>query len=101
MKITQLAAKPKLIKIKLTNKELVKKYQEEIEFHTWDRQPIDTFMELANTNSDQSKPGDIVHLVKDLILDETGKPVIVDDNTIPTDVLLAAVGAIVERLGKL
>jgi len=101
MKITQLAAKPKLIKIQLTNKELVDKYKEEIEFHTWDRQPIDTFMELANSNSDDSKPGDIVHLVKDLILDDKGKPVIVDDNTIPTDVLLAAVGAIVERLGKL
>lgn len=101
MKITQLAAKPKLIKIALSNKELVKKYKEEIEFYTWDRQPIDTFMELANTNSDDSKPGDIIHLVKDLILDEDGKPVIVDDNTIPTDVLLVAVGAIVERLGKL
>ena len=101
MKITQLAAKPKLIKIKLSNKDLVKRYNEEIEFHTWDRQPIDTFMELANVNSDEGKPGDIVHLVKDLILDEEGKPVIVNDNTIPTDVLLAAVGAIVERLGKL
>ena len=68
MKITQLAAKPKLIKIKLSNKDLVKRYNEEIEFHTWDRQPIDTFMELANVNSDEGKPGDIVHLVKDLIL---------------------------------
>lgn len=101
MKITQLAAKPQLIKIKLSNKDLVKKYKEEIEFHTWDRQPLDTFMELANVNSDGGKPGDIIHLVKDLILDENGKAVIRDDNTIPTDVLLAATGAIVERLGKL
>jgi len=58
-------------------------------------------MELANANGKDSKPGDIIHLVKDLILDEDGKPVIRDENTIPTDVLLVAVGAIVERLGKL
>ena len=101
MKISKLAAKPQLIKIKLTNKELVEKYKEEIEFHTWDRQPLTTFMELANANGKDSKPGDIIHLVKDLILDEDGKPVIRDENTIPTDVLLVAVGAIVERLGKL
>jgi hypothetical protein len=101
MKISKLAAKPQLIKIKLSNKALVEKYKEEIEFHTWDRQPLTTFMELANTNANNGKPGDIIHLVKDLILDENGKPVIIDDTTIPTDVLLVAVGAIVERLGKL
>tara|TARA_X000001382_G_C3152695_1_gene173487 strand:+ start:597 stop:902 length:306 start_codon:yes stop_codon:yes gene_type:complete len=101
MKISKLAAKPQLIQIKLENKELVKKYGEVIEFHTWDRQPLATFMELANANSADSKPGDIIHLVKDLILDEDGKPVMSDDNTLPTDVLLIAVGAIVDRLGKL
>ena len=101
MKISKLAAKPQLIKIELTTKELVEKYKEPIEFHTWDRQPIEKFMELANINSAEGKPGDIIHLMKDLILDENGKPVISGENVIPTDILLVAVGAIVERLGKL
>lgn len=100
MKLKELSAKPQLIEIKLTNEQLLKKYGEEISFHTWDRQPMDVFMQLANAN-DGGKPGDVIHMVKDLILDEEGKKIIDKENTIPTDVLILAVGAIVERLGKL
>jgi hypothetical protein len=101
MQIEKLAAKPQLIKIELNNQDLVKKYGETITFHTLDRQPMDVFMQLANVNDGSSKPGDIIKLVKDFILDENGKPIITKDNTLPTDVLILAVGAIVERLGKL
>lgn len=100
MKLKELSAKPQLIEISLTNESLVKKYGEAITFHTWDRQPMDVFMSLANAN-DAGKPGDVIHMVKDLILDEEGKKIINNDNTIPTDVLIVAVGAVVERLGKL
>ena len=101
MQIEKLAAKTQLITIELNNQDLVKKYGESITFHTWDRQPMDTFMQLANVNDGSSKPGDIIKLVKDFILDKDGKPIITKDNTLPTDVLILAVGAIVERLGKL
>jgi hypothetical protein len=100
MQLKELSAKPQLIEIELTNDSLVKKYGEPVKFHTYDRQPMDVFMRLANAN-DGGKPGDVIDMVKDLILDEEGKPIINGENTVPTDVMILAVGAIVERLGKL
>jgi len=100
MKLKELSAKPQLIEITLSNEALVKKYGEPVTFHTWDRQPMDVFMQLANAN-DGGKPGEVIDMVKDLILDDEGKKIINKENTIPTDVLILAVGAIVERLGKL
>lgn len=100
MKLKELSAKPQLIEITLSNESVKKKYGEEVSFHTYDRQPMDVFMKLANAN-DGGKPGDVIDMVKDLILDDEGKPIITKENTLPTDVMILAVGAIVERLGKL
>lgn len=100
MKLKELSAKPQLIEITLSNKAVKDKYGDSVTFHTWDRQPMDVFMQLANAN-DGGKPGDVIDMVKDLILDEEGKPIISEDNIIPTDVMILAIGAIVERLGKL
>jgi hypothetical protein len=100
MKLKELSAKPQLIEITLSNESVKKKYGEEVSFHTYDRQPMDVFMKLANAN-DGGKPGDVIDMVKDLILDEEGKQIITKENTLPTDVMILAVGAIVERLGKL
>ena len=100
MKLKELSAKPQLIEIKLSNEADKKKYGEEVSFHTYDRQPMDVFMKSANAN-DGGKPGDVIDMVKDLILDDEGKPIITKENTLPTDVMILAVGAIVERLGKL
>jgi hypothetical protein len=99
MDITKLAAEPQLIKIELNNEDLVARYGEVIEFYTWDRQPLETFMELVSATENNS--GNMVALVKDFILDSKGNKVLGNKKTLPNDVLIVAVGAIVERLGKL
>jgi hypothetical protein len=98
MKINQLASKPQLIKIELSEKALVKEFGEVIEFWTWDRQPLDVFMKLAG--SDQQDYGKMIDVVRTLILDEEGKQVIQGENMLPSKVLIAAVAKIVEQLGK-
>ena len=98
MKINQLAAKPQLIKITLDAKEILEKHGEAVEFWTWDRQPLDVFMKLANLQSGEA--GEIINVVKNLILDEQGKPVITGDVVLPTDILVAAIGEITTMLGK-
>lgn len=98
MKISQLASKPQLVKLVLDSEEIVSRHGESIEFWTWDRQPLDVFMKLANANvTDQ---GSVIGIVKSLILDEEGREVIADGNTIPTDILIAAIDRIVRLLGK-
>lgn len=100
MKITQLAAKPQLIKIVITDEDLVAKFSngEPIEFWTWDRQPLDVFMRLATIDTTNNSM--LIDIVKTMILDESGQPVIRDDAVLPGPVLIRAVSKITETLGK-
>lgn len=99
MKLSQLAAKPQLIKVSLDDQDTVKEFGEAIEFYTWDRQPLDIFMKLANAQ--QQDIGQMIDIVRTMILDEAGKTIIDKDNMLPTNVLLKSIQKIVESLGKL
>ena len=55
MKLSQITAEPKLIEIALDDEATVKEYGEALTFHTWDRQPMEVFMRLAN--ADQKNTG--------------------------------------------
>lgn len=98
MKLSQLAAKPQLIKLLIDDEDTVKEFGEAIEFYTWDRQPLDIFMKLAN--SDHANIGSMIDIVRTLILDEAGKEIIKDDAMLPSTVLIKSISKIVEALGK-
>lgn len=98
MKLSQLAAKPQLIKVELNDEDTVAEFGEPLEFYTWDRQPLDTFMKLASTS--QADAVKMVDIVKTLILDEDANEVITKENMLPSGVLLKAIGKVVELLGK-
>ncbi len=98
MKLSQIAKEPVLVEIKLDDKDIVKEYGEALVFYTWDRQPMDVFMRLANV--DQKNTGDLIEIVKTLILDEEGKQVLNDKNMLPTSVLMKAIAKVTEQLGK-
>jgi hypothetical protein len=98
MKLSQLAAKPQLIKILLDEPSFIEEYGECLEFFTWDRQPLVTFMKLANANHQDT--GAMIDIVKTLILDEDAKPIIKEDLMLPTKLLMAVIQKVVETLGK-
>jgi hypothetical protein len=99
MKINQIASKPQLIKLTIEDAEIIKDYDNEpIEFWTYDRQPLETFMKLAAMNQENST--EIIDLIRTMILDEEGKQVIQGDVTLPTKVLMPMIAKIVETLGK-
>lgn len=98
MKLSQLAAKPQLIKLTVEDEDTIKEHGEAIEFWTWDRQPLDTFMKLANSNQDNA--GAMIDIVRTLILDENGKEIITKDVMLPSTVLIKVISKIVETLGK-
>lgn len=97
MKLSELSQKPKLINIVIDKKEIVKKYGEELEFHIYDRQPLDVFTKLANAKEDTAG---VTELIQEMILDENGKPVVTDGNVLPLDVIMEAVTLITQELGK-
>lgn len=98
MKLSQLAAKPQLIKIELDDEDTIKEYGESLEFYTWDRQPLETFMKLAGSKEGDSSQ--MISIVKTLILDEDGKEIIKDELMLPASILIKVVSKIVDALGK-
>jgi hypothetical protein len=98
MKLSQLAAKPQLIDVIIDDEDTIKEFGEEITFYTWDRQPMDVFMKLANATSGDTH--NIIDIVCTLILDEKGVQVLKNDTMLPTHVLMKAIGKVTELLGK-
>jgi hypothetical protein len=98
MKLNQLAAKPQLIMITLDDEDTVKEFGEPIEFYTWDRQPLETFMKLANASAQEISK--LVEIVRTLILDENGKQVIQGELMLPGHILIKVISKIVDKLGK-
>lgn len=98
MKLSELAVKPQLVKITITNETIVEKYGEELEFFIYDRQPLDIFTKMADISAENS--AEYITVLKDIILDEKGEPVCKDDMVLPIDVLTEAIKLIGEHLGK-
>jgi hypothetical protein len=98
MKLTQLATKPQLTKIVIDDAELVEKYGEEVEFFIHDRISLEQYTQLASVKTEDFSS--IIGLVKELVLDENGKQVMDEEHVLPTDLLNACMGKVVESLGK-
>lgn len=98
MKLKDLAKKPELTEIIIDDQEIKDKYGDDLSFYVHDRLPIETYTRLASVNSKDA--GSMYELIKDLILDEDGLPVMSDGNTLPMDVMNAAVVKVTESLGK-
>lgn len=98
MKLSQLAAKPQLIEVKIDDEETIKRYGEAVSFWVYDRYPVETFAKLATVKGDDFQQA--ADFVKDLILDEQGKPIANGENVLPTDISVKAVTKVVEVLGK-
>lgn len=98
MKLSEITSEPKLIEISLDDEEILKEYSEPLTFYTWDRQPMDVFLRLANL--DQKNTGDLINVVKTLILDDNGKQILTDKNMLPTGILMKAIAKVTEQLGK-
>jgi len=98
MKLTQIAAKPKLIKIELNDEDIIKEYNEPLEFWIYDRQPMSKFVKLANSGKENYE--ELVNIVEALVLDEQGTPIIKDGVLLPTMIMTKVVTKVVDVLGK-
>jgi hypothetical protein len=98
LKLTQLASKPQLVEILLNSEEIKEKYGDELSFFVYDRQPIDQFIKMATAGADNY--GDMIKMVNEMIMDENGARAIKEGEALPNDVMVAVIGAVVERLGK-
>ena len=98
MNLKDLAQKPTLVELKVTEPAIVEKYGDELSFWVYDRQPIDVFAKLATMQ--EANPLEFTDMLAQLILDAEGKPVMADGKVLPIDVLTEAVKLIGDTLGK-
>jgi hypothetical protein len=98
MKLTQLAAKPQLIKIELNDEDVIAEFGEPLEFWIWDRQPMDKYIKLAQMKSENLD--ELISAVNDMVLDEEGQTVVSGELTLPTKIMTKVIGKVVETLGK-
>ena len=99
MKLSELKAKPQLVQVIIDDEDIVTEFGEKIEFYTWDRHPMDTFLKLAAV--DGKDFASIFDAVRSLVLDDTGKPILTDGETLPTKIMMRVVQKVVENMGKL
>lgn len=98
LKLTQLAAKPTLVRIELDDEEIRTQYGDSLEFWIWDRQPMSQFVKLATVH--QNNFGEMVELVNSMVLDEEGNQIAQGELVFPTDVMMKIINRVVETLGK-
>ena len=70
MQLKELAQKPKLELVTVTDETVVQAYGEPLEFYMWDRQDLPTYLRIAQLKEDQTQLFDVV---KDVVLDEQGR----------------------------
>ena len=99
MNIKEYASKPELVKVIITDKEILEKYKEEIEFYTYDIVPMSTYFEFFNARSNHEFDN-LAKIMRKLILDQNGKPALTENEDLPIDIAAAAINKIGEMLGK-
>jgi hypothetical protein len=98
MKLSQLAAKPTLIKLELDDEDTVKEYGEPLEFWIYDRQPIDTYVRMATVG--ENAPGEMIKMINSMVMDENGDIIAKDDMVFPGKVMTRILTKVVATLGN-
>lgn len=99
MNIKKFASVPKLIEISLDSEELVERYGEPITFYTYDIVPMTTYFEFFNARTNNEFV-QLDKMMKNMILDKSGKRALADNEDLPIDIAAAAINKIGEILGK-
>ena len=100
MNLKELAVKPQLIKITLDDEEIIEEFGEALEFHVWDRQPIEKFIKFAGQKIHQDNFPEVVEFCAAMILDEEANPIMSDGKILPTSVMARCITAVFNQLGK-
>jgi hypothetical protein len=99
MKLSQLASKPQLIKINIDDEDTINEFGESLEFWIYDRQDMDTYMKMASVGD--NSVAKLADVLSTMILDEKGKPILVDGVSLPPSIMMRVISKVVENLGNL
>lgn len=97
--ISEFATKPQLIEVQLDMEEIVKTYGDSISFWMMDHVDIGTYFDFFK-NQSENNGSEMNVIMRKIILNAEGKPIMADDEILPVDIGIAALTKINEILGK-
>ena len=97
MNIKELARKPKLRKITVDTPTIVEAYGEPVDFWMYDRQSVPTYLQLAQIKDNHAE---IFEIMKTIIMDEQGLPVLKVGEMLPIDIMVPILEAAILQLGN-
>lgn len=99
MNIKKFASTPKLVEVTISDADIVEKYGEPITFHTYDRVTMGTYFGFFGAQT-EGEFDNLSKMMKQLILDADGKPVLADHEDLPIDIAAAAISHLGEVIGN-
>lgn len=99
MNITQLAKVPKLVKIELSDQDIVDKYGEAVTFWMMDELGVNSYFKFYRLQQEQNTD-ELNSLLRELILKEDGSPALAKDEVLPVDIVLSVLIGVNDFLGK-
>lgn len=99
MKINELAVVPELLELTIDDPDIITKYGEPITFWTHSIVTLSTYFEFFDARQNDHH-GQLVGIMKKLVLLEDGKPALGEGEELPVDISIHAINLIAEQLGK-
>lgn len=99
MNIQDYKVKPKLIEILIDSENILESYGEPVKFWMLDHLTLPIYFAFFKAQGDNDIEK-LFSLVREIILDKDGKPVLDNEHELPVDLFAAAVVKITENLGK-
>jgi hypothetical protein len=99
MDISNLAKKPELVKLEITDEDIVRDYGEAISFYIMDHIDVSTYFDFYKFQ--QSQDSDLLmNVLRKLVLKEDGGRAIAEDSVLPVNLTLAVLVKVNDFLGK-
>jgi hypothetical protein len=99
MNLESLLSEPQLVEIKITKPEIVEKHGEEIVFYIYDRQDMETYMQLSKL-SGEGGLAEVSEVTKKLVRNKKGELILTGKSQLPPDIMMAVIEMAVTKLGE-
>jgi hypothetical protein len=98
MELKTAIRRPELVKLTLDDAETIATYGEALDFWVQDPQPMHVYAELVTLRDNDF--AQIIEVMRRLVLDSQGQPMIGDGETLPHRTLVRVVERVMNRLGE-
>ena len=97
--IKDFARKPELVRVELNNEDVIAEFGDSVIFYMKDYVDISTYFDFYRSQTDN--PGGLNSVLRKLVLNAEGQPVMGEDEALPATLAIGALSKISEVLGKL